>query len=202
MNHIIPKSHELINGHLASLIVRPVRPQPLCSPERFIEIGGPKGLTRPYLVGDVLGVKETWQLVEQYPTSDQTDKLPENPYASEEALAFWKRRIRYRADYHDDSHIKEHFGFTRWRSPSTMPQWAIRQYVRVTRIECRLVSSITHKEICAVLGIAYDNDWRPQPYYYGVDKTKFETAWSRAYPDSPWDTSWAWFVWTERCEKP
>jgi hypothetical protein len=125
--------------------------------ERALRVALSHAIKLPYQVGDVLWVRETFMLVEEYPDLSDDGRLPENPYISEEALAFWRRRIRYRADYGDDSHIKAHFGCG-WRSPLFMPRWAARLFLKVTAVRVERLQEIGYADALAE-GIQRTGAW-------------------------------------------
>ena len=181
------------------LIVRPVRPQPpRIDGLYFRHIG--LGRWRSYLpdgspavigcvttplgsVGDVLLGKEAW-----------ADDWEHN-------------RVFYRAEADGDGHIPCESsgagglggggGYARvdkWRSPATMPRWAVRWRRTVVEVGVMRVGEITTEQ--AVMAGFQDTQGRPW-----WPRTEFRKNWERRWKQAgnPWcePGSWAWWAMVE-----
>jgi hypothetical protein len=138
----------------------------------------------PYAVGDVLAVKETWRYIEktawlerdndgkrfyQYKIDNcEVDTI--GGYESEQTKEFWERgKI-------------ETLSPEKWRSPVTMPIWAVRKHLLVTGIRCERVQEMTAQD---AVKCGYDintHTWK----VWDKDNPKY------LYDSNPWQ--WVWDI--------
>ncbi len=88
-------------------------------------------------VGDVVGVKERWA----------------RHYAWYPPIAENLKAVHYRADLPDDPDAamtaNHAFGLMEWQDADTMPDWAIRSWLKVGAVTAKRVLSLTDEEILA-----------------------------------------------------
>lgn len=176
---------------------------------------GEKGFPCPYAVGDLIRVRETWGIGTR-----------PDPFEG------WRDGIEYRADvaYLDDGDdltlypAPRDIDLTRyegdsWRSPATMPPWAVRETLEVVERRCQRLQDISAEDAMAEgAGWEYQgmdrygnhlDGWymyeRPADpgYCLGSSRAAFGNAWCRRYgkykrgvlDTSPFDRNdWVWAI--------
>jgi hypothetical protein len=132
----------------------------------------------PYRVGDVLAVKETW--LPDPPDDDTWDYClyTDGVYFNMGALPDHLKNpahVIYKASW-DGCDL-------RWRSPVTMPAWAVRHHKTVTEIGVEWLPDISEED-CIKNGFTCE--------YPVTAKTNFLLYWeNNKYPAVPWE-SWVW----------
>ncbi len=125
----------------------------------------------PYDVGDVLLMKETWAYVPAYEMSDRADGIPILRTVNPTGLHV---EAMYKADVGDGYPFHGY-----WRSPVTMPRWAVRFRLRVTGVRVVWLHDRLHED-CTTSGLIglqrdiclserierWDEDWAPKGYAY------------------------------------
>ena len=114
---------------------RVLRDQPLCSAERWIEIGGPQNAKLPYQVGDLLWVRETWDWNEEFGS-----KSRDCPY-----LFYQANQIQ-----------PEPRNSPKWRPSIFMPRWASRITLKVTTVKVERVQEISEDDTCSE-GVSWES---------------------------------------------
>lgn len=126
--------------------------------------------------GDILAVKETWA----YPRDDNEECIP----------------VLYREDvFHERP---------KWRSPATMPAWAIRSWLRVTGVAVKRVQEMTDADAIAsgfpVYATCGTIDCKPP-----APKDDAKILWDSHYAKRglSWDSNpWCFVTTVEKAERP
>lgn len=172
----------------------------------------------PYGVsGDLLRIKEIWALVEPYPRDNEKYYLPvawrieKNPIL----LEYWRKRVIFYADF--PGKMPEDCGRgasdNKWRSATTMPQWATRLLIKVNDARPERVQEISEEDALAE-GIQRQAlpDLDGNRYHWGdISKNRYKTA-VAAYAalwdsingwKNPWAANpWVWRVAFEMVDGP
>lgn len=221
----------LFNGDMVRAILdgrkkqsrRPIKPQP---PENYNYLGDGtwSNLTKEqvdaqcggcffmpkakYQPGDVLYVRETWQICRWYEGEPIGFTYPadgsgcdENEYSDTDKYEGWHERITIQcADDCEKSGVQvdENGVYNlsdipnpcRLRPSIHMPKWAARIFLKVTAVRVEKVQDITIPDAISE-GITDD-----------VNTANFATVWDSCYPGS-WDRNdWVFIYDFEKCEKP
>lgn len=105
----------------------------------------------PWSPGDVLYVRETWQLLRlgyDYESGWVDDVEVVDNIASDPRDSTLIRRPRYSVAYAADQKWGDEPGFP-WRPSIHMPKWATRIRLRVLSVGVERVNAISHHDICA-----------------------------------------------------
>jgi len=190
---LILSAHEsrgLLDGTV-SVLVRPVVPRP------------PRDIYDPTF-GERGDLWSTWEI----------DGVSHGPYVcpfghpggvvlGKEAWCAIEEGIIYRADgarveWADDFHVDERDGWLdkhgeNWRSPAHLPDWAVRHRPTIAAVKAVRCAEITEYEAQMAgyrLTVNVSDPMEPP-----IERTMLEQMqadWSRRWPRSPWDESWAW----------
>jgi len=166
-------------------------------------------------VGTVLGVRETWRAVmydyqSQIEYASGSPALDVPPASFDELVKLDKLALRFRG-------AKKERHSEAWRSPATMPSWAIRTHLRVESVRVCRVQGVTEDEAMLVGMVCGDETWHQGPNgAYRADKHgwyvghvrhnapthAFRSTWDRtAKPGLEWgDDPWVWVGMMRRCE--
>lgn len=157
-------------------------------------------ILKPYEVGDVLWVRETWALRPCIECPYDEDCERDKPDVLETTDAITEGCWLYRADgenpYYDPDRIC-------WRPSIHMPKAAARIFLRVTGVRREKLQAITDEE-------ARDEGCGTRYTYYkpGVLRAAFAELWDSTVPRGRLDREgWAanpdvWEIRFERCERP
>ncbi len=92
---------------------------------------------------------------------------------------------------------------TRWRSSTTMPKWVSRIHLRVTRVWCQQVQSISYRDCLAETALASCESSLPAVNTYTCAHSAFRGDWDRDYDKKfPWSSNpWIFGCEVERIDK-
>lgn len=159
--------------------------------------------------GDRLWVRETWGRVEPYPDASDSLEMPEvDPSHNEKILAYWRKRICYRADNGvepDPTPEDAEKGHCRgkWRPSIHMPRWASRITLEVTDVTVERLQDIDEADSDAE-GVAVSHYYcdegtnvDPTPVHRCNPIAAFQELWNETYTRRGlgWDVNpWVWAV--------
>ncbi len=159
-----------------------------------------------YQVGDVLYVRETFQLMDDSSKGKDMAGIPKGRFLGEAAP--WKgvcgdRAITWRPVFRADGELTHpEYGKIKWKPNIHMPKWAARIFLKVTAVRVERIQDITPldctKEGCfysAGYGKKMEILWEKSP------REVFCELWDSIYPGS-WDRNdWVFVYEFERTEK-
>lgn len=166
----------------------------------------------PCKPGDILYVRETWQVFQTYPGAYGFDVL----YRADQEIRpciFTAERYEKFMKYENSKN------YSRWISSQFMPKEAARIFLRVTDVRVERLHDITEEQAKAE-GVTYEpageagyERWTPsfydpdsggQPWYAGAYAGIWNSTVRKPYIDRyGWEANpYVWVIEFERCEKP
>ncbi len=180
--HAIVADSQLFKSGKSQLRIT-MTPQPVQQPDSTYKWQSPRGLIpmtlwanpafAPYAVGDSIRITEPWRIVSlnhkdtanqyyivSYKTGNQPLVIPEvqtrfKPYAAQDTFRRDTTGMYYAG---------------KWRTAETMPEWASRVSLKITRVRVQQAQEITLEDAIAEDGSAevvfpFDAGWRYQKLY-------------------------------------
>lgn len=186
-------------------------PEPLSTRPGYWNAWGDDCVYRqPYLPGDILRVRETWQFI---PCIDcrlyENGRCNDLPVTYDDGDSIGEGCFVYRADYPETDRIS-------WRPSIHMPREAARIFLRVTDVRVERLQAITAEG--ALDEGANVKFPEPKPSYISLAYTEmrlkpaarqsFVNIWDSTIKSADkriygWEANpWVWVIEFERCEKP
>lgn len=165
------------------------------SPEKIVEIKS------PYQVGDILYIRETWNVCNMWSTGNRVTFV----YRADEDEEKSARTITVSDKMFDKFGELLHGSSPEWRPSIHMPKEAARIFLKVTDVRIEQLQEITEEQ-------AIKEGVVTESLFEGGEKLPalhwFEALWNSTIkgPDTEkygWNANpWVWVIEFERCEKP
>jgi hypothetical protein len=140
----------------------------------------------PFRVGDVLRGRETWR-TGQHPDFGDVVWYGRDQWMKPEGLS--------ESDGWKFSESADTNPYWAWKSCATMPRWACRIFLTITRVRVERVQDISHHDALAE-GVAYDVS-KPD----GAPLARFRAMWDARYGPGAWERNdWVWVIDFARAE--
>lgn len=154
----------------------------------------------PCKPGDILWVRETWNLVLDFDNSDTPI------YETERYVYFADNPMPF--DYWVDVNTGEHKEQMPWKPSIHMPKEAARIFLRVKAVRFERLQEITEVQALMEGCYMYRTPGEIQPGHDGTAIQDFHRVWDNTVKpaersDRGWDANpWVWVIEFERCERP